>query len=451
MLDQTNRLVTPSRVAHDSPRKPYVRIVTEKRREQNRRAQKAYRDKLKKKLEDLEEQAAATNIQTDTSVASTDSSAADGDPSLVSSPTHAPLDPHIINLADAFVAAGDLPFGQGPIPGLQFHIGSDISSPASDVVLHEHADYGDLDLKHIWAVPDHSRTNHPHHGGLPTYPAKSSTALMALTPQSTHRHSPASLHLPSPPHLGDPYKNHMRLVGEGNIEASITVALAVGITRSQYINDQPSHFPSCYVALNCPRYPGQAPVNYKLFDTFVPVMPALQEHMDTVTPVLRPTRTQLLQPHPAYLDCIVFPHVREHAVRASVDGILDHADLFTDLMHGGLVCWGAMSGLSNRHSRNTKAGKRDMRESVAWSARSWEAKRWFLRKWAWLIGTEEEEEARGDVDGIWRGSRWWWAMRGEDDSDDDGEEGGDGRSDERFCGVPDTQHLERVTEIAGHL
>ena len=39
-------------------RKPYVRIVTDKRREQNRRAQKAYRERLKKKLEDLEEQAA---------------------------------------------------------------------------------------------------------------------------------------------------------------------------------------------------------------------------------------------------------------------------------------------------------------------------------------------------------------------------------------------------------
>ena len=45
--------------AQGTAKKPYVRIVTDKRREQNRRAQKAYRERLKKKLEVLEEQAAA--------------------------------------------------------------------------------------------------------------------------------------------------------------------------------------------------------------------------------------------------------------------------------------------------------------------------------------------------------------------------------------------------------
>jgi hypothetical protein len=153
------------------------------------------------------------------------------------------------------------------------------------------------------------------------------------------------------------------------------------------------------------------------------ITPELHDHLEGVKPPMRPTPAQLLNPHPTYLDCIVFPHFREHAVKASVDGILDHSQLFVDIMHGGLVCWGGMSGLSNRHGRSTKSGKRDMRESVAWSTRSWEAKKWFLKKWTWLIGTEEEEEARGDVDGIWKGSRWWWAMRGEEDTDDDDEQG----------------------------
>ena len=39
-------------------KKSHVRLITDKRREQNRKAQKVYRDKLKRKLEDLEEQVA---------------------------------------------------------------------------------------------------------------------------------------------------------------------------------------------------------------------------------------------------------------------------------------------------------------------------------------------------------------------------------------------------------
>ncbi len=217
----------------------------------------------------------------------------------------------------------------------------------------------------------------------------------------------------------------MHLIGEGNIEASLAIGAVLKISRSQYINDQPSHFPSCYVALNKPdpRSPTNSmslnTVTYRIADAFVEISPALKEHLEEVKQPMRPTPAQLLNPHPTYLDCIVFPQFRERAVRASVDGVLDHAQLFTDFMHGGLVCWGGMSGLANKHGRSGRSGKRDMRDNVAWSSRSWEAKKWFLKKWTWLIGTEEEEEARGDADGIWQSSRWWWAMRGEDDSDED--------------------------------
>lgn len=45
------------------------------------------------------------------------------------------------------------------------------------------------------------------------------------------------------------------------------------------------------------------------------------------------------------------------------------------------------------------------------------------------MGTEEEEEDMGDSDGIWRSSRWWWSVRGEEggdssdgDSDDESDE-----------------------------
>ncbi len=59
-----------------------------------------------------------------------------------------------------------------------------------------------------------------------------------------------------------------------------------------------------------------------------------------------------------------------------------------------------------------------MADMVPWSTRSWEARRWFLEKWGWLVGSQEEEEAEGDSEGIWGSSRWWWEVRGEVDNDD---------------------------------
>ena len=434
-------------------RKPYLRVLTDKRREQNRRAQKAYRERLKKKLEVLEQQAGFgssappnSNAQANTGHDTKASANADSieskeqseelpssridlgddvDENLSLSIEEAPItttsrpDSRIINLADAFVAAGDLPMGGSTLPNVAFQI-APTPEPKLDVeeVEHTHEDYGEIDLHQIWAMPSEG---HPYQMRYPTPPGSlfGSTSLMTLTPQDTtishHSSIPRSK-------VADPYLNHMQLIGEENIEASLAVALALKITRSQYINDHPSHFPGCYVALNKSDLRSRT-VTYRFADAFMDITPQLADHLDLVKQPLRPTPAQLLNPHPTYLDCIVFPYFRDHAVKASAEGILDHMNLFMDMMQGGLVCWGGTSGLSNRHGRSTKSGKRDTRDGVAWSTRSWEAKKWFLKKWTWLIGTEEEEEARGDVDGIWRGSRWWWAMRDEDDSnDEDGEE-----------------------------
>ena len=442
-----------------APRKPYVRILTDKRREQNRRAQKAYRERLKKKLEALEEHAASTLVlgpeddvddvddeieidsdglggnagdgRTETVVdaISTRSTPTSGGSAgrtispativnLSSAATTTPSAPYpkVINLADAFAAAGDLPFTHGSaLPGIQFHMGQ--PSPELEVIEeieHTHHDYGDLDLRTIWTLP-------PDCQPCPTPPwsSHSSNSSLTLTPRRTpngYPHPPWSA-------VADPYTNHMHLLGENHMEASLAVGLLLNITRSQYINEHPSHFPACYVALNRPdpRSPttsiARRTVTYKMANKFMDITPELKDHLEELGQAVRPTPAQLLHPHPTYLDCIVFPHVREVAVKASADGVLDHPSLFRDLMDGGMICWGGRSGLTNRHGRSTKSAKRDMRDSVAWSPRSWEAKRWFLQKWAWLIGTEDDEEARGDPDGIWRASRWWWAMRGEDDSD----------------------------------
>lgn len=472
MADEGGERTKKSTEATVDGRRPYVRIVTDKRREQNRRAQKAYRDRQRKKLDGLEGQAAIAQPSVSKSVDVTNVDL-DGSDSLHQN-TRAPTQsrPSIINLADAFSAAGDLPIGQAS--DLEFSIrlgpGGQIPQPEVDECLHED-DYGDLDLRQIWESKttdqSHAITVTAHEPGAPVpsarkqpKPAAAATALstMPLTPQRSHHCSPHQSRTLTRPYsskraVADPYVNHMRLVGEGNIEASLAVGLAINISRTAYVNDHPSHFPKCYVTLNkqsSSTSPFSTPVtvNYRFYNTVLSVSQELFDHMEAVQPALRPTPTQLLHPHPSYLDCIVFPYFRDQAVRASAAGTLDHMALFLDIiMHGGMVCWGGTSGLTNRHSRRAAATSRrnGMRDSVAWSTRSWEAKRWFLRKWSHLVGTEQEELARGDHDGIWRASRWWWDMRGEDDGDADYDDDDDGVDNDNGQGQ-DIEGTARVEE-----
>ncbi|KIW16727.1 hypothetical protein PV08_03916 [Exophiala spinifera] len=614
--------VTDDTISTTGPpkKKKYVRVMTDKRREQNRRAQKLYKERLKRKLEDLQglaqvlggggggggdgAAAATTTLPTTTStkrptsttantnssprrsptdtITTTTNEAKTSDdyddcasniprqpslPSSSSSPhtqnsassssnpiphmrnqvdTYPPSSsssfsssiPTSINLADAFTAAGDLPFTSGPVPGIAFSSGQDISTPSASEAapaptpapfltydaLREsarrskhpnpvlspdpnldpsllrnsiHEDLNDLDLRHIWRIPPRSPSQvytPPHHNNDKHKIRDQQSTAMILTPQSNpysprsgvrsrsgstgfsafgtangrgsnnhiHFTPVAASHLPPPP---DPYSNHMRLWLEDNIEASIALASAVGISRSEYINDHPSRFPGCYLKLNQPGNNSiERNIAYTGFDysraaqgvlqqvnkwpsgtaataaaaanigrslrTGMLVTQELKDHMDRVQPALRPTPAQLLLPHPSYLDCIVFPFVREAAILASAKGQLDHVGLFMDLMNGGMVCWGGGSGASTRAARrdmgdgsSTRCSSRGgMRRDVAWDTRSWEAKKWFLKKWEWLVGSEEEEERRGDLFGIWRASRWWWSMRGEDDDEEEEEE-----------------------------
>lgn len=422
--------------AQTRKKKPYVRQLTDKRREQNRRAQKIYREKLRKRLEDLEEQAAAT-----TSTSSTSSSATPASRSTVNhapipgsprqkagSPLVAPLatandeaaeylNPRMISMEDAFLAAGDLPISHNPFTiGVQFNVlpSPPTSEPEPEPeLIHTHEDYGDLDLRPIWPMP-------PRAGNKPYLHDKPPSSYdLALTTVRTRR-SPDDSASPTASlrSVTDIYANNIRLVGVGTIEASIAVGLCLRITRSAYVNDHPSPFPGCCVALNSDAA-GPKSIGYNFFQTHFAITPKLSEHISGVRGPLKPSPAQMMNPHPCYLDCIVFPYFRDQTVQASTQGILDHEQLFLDIFHGGLVCWGGASDMA----KSRRARKRQMNDNVAWSTRSWEAKKWFLRKYSWLIGTEEEEEKRGDVDGIWKSSRWWWNMRGDVDSEDDDDDG----------------------------
>lgn len=415
----TAAMTTSTDSSSASAKKPYSRQMTEKRKEQNRRSQKVYREKLKKKLEELEEkvQEQAQPKQSESPVEATVRGIPEQlSPSPVSTTT-SKEGSNIIDLNVAFAAAGDLVLPtDSSLPA--FELGSrdrswqsssstNAPTPAESTTaddapipiclaaeVYMPADPSSADMRPMWPMPQHLWTEFytpptTKERRLPRQISTSSYSSSRTTPSLSW--SPLSRRTSAHSHTGvpSPYLNHLRLLGESAFYATLSIATALGITRSAYVNDHPS-----------PLGP---------FNSRSPIY-----NLKSIPKDLRPTPEQLSLTHPSYLDCIVFPRFRSAAIVLSARGELNHAALFLDLMHDGLVCWGGSTG-------------EDMRDGVAWSRRSWEARPWFLRRWGWLLAVDTAVQGVGlrqgegvvvneegdDHDGMFAGSRWWRNMRGE--------------------------------------
>ncbi|KAE9376308.1 hypothetical protein N431DRAFT_367318 [Stipitochalara longipes BDJ] len=112
---------------------------------------------------------------------------------------------------------------------------------------------------------------------------------------------------------------------------------------------------------------------------------------------LRPTATQLLHNHHPYIDVLPFPTFRDRLIKLAYaeEPMIDEDDLCEDLQKDGLICWGSSLG----------GGSAAMGSGAPWDIRSWEAQPWFLKKWWILIGGAEGE--------IYKQTQWWCEMRGE--------------------------------------
>lgn len=173
--------------------------------------------------------------------------------------------------------------------------------------------------------------------------------------------------------------NHIRLRDMTFLAATLAIAASIGITSEDYLNDRPSPF--------------------YIFSSATSVQTAAHYFEQTVRPHLRPSLTQLSQPHASYLDLIIFPHFRERAVTFATNDpcMLDQQELFNDMISGGLTCWG---------NADNDVGTRG--NGVPWDMRSWEAKPWFTRKWWFLLKEDYEMQDA---------SNWWRQMRGEDENE----------------------------------
>ena len=359
-------------------------MITDKRREQNRRSQKAYRERMKKRLEgleELEEQVKAKTPQVPYSEANypeTDY--------LLPLQESGHLDygglrhgSSVIDLGDAFEVGGDLPVhAESALPLLNIAIRP--RTPTQSTLR-----AGAMQ----WKV---TRQTWPAEEPASSPPDGSSETLVRATQTSTPISSWPGFSLSA---------NFLRLQGENSLAACLAIGATLGITQDSYINDHPSPFylssrafDSGFLASGTEF--GYTPPSYlespALTEYTTPSLHS-QDSVAKIKPDLRPTNAQLVMPHPSYLDCIIYPSFRDRAIELSAANKLDHWDLFCDITNDGLVCWGSTN----------KAG---MENGVAWSMRSWEARPWFLKKWWFLAGGEDEE--------VWQGSRWWWSMRGED-------------------------------------
>jgi hypothetical protein len=111
---------------------------------------------------------------------------------------------------------------------------------------------------------------------------------------------------------------------------------------------------------------------------------------------LRPCAAQLMQRHHPWIDVFPFPTLRERAIKLAYceEPMIDEDDFCNDLTEG-LVCWGSVNG----------DGSSAMGSGAPWDVRSWEAQPWFLKKWWIVIGDAEGE--------IYKQTQWWRQMRGE--------------------------------------
>ncbi|KIX94156.1 uncharacterized protein Z520_10182 [Fonsecaea multimorphosa CBS 102226] len=381
----------------------YKRKLTEARREQNRRSQRAWRERQKQRRDEeirakvaqelskresehVPQQLSAMDCQVSPSTESFEAGEGPSTAFLEPPPDERLTDMGADNDASEATALPE------PVLPLRLAVYYYVP-PIPDAA----------DMRHSWPVPDDvdSKTYTLPPGVIPR-----GSPLNSLSPSLSpmrqlspfQRSSHASPHSDSSKSrsisqtrsfLPSPYKNHLQLVGESCFAATMSIAQSLGISVVSYVNDHPSPFSTTSNA-----------------------------DIHTIPVDLRPTAHQLIIPHPSYLDCIPFPHFRSMAIYLSSVKKLDHMSLFLDLMHDGMVCWG-------RQCANGRYG-RSMRDGVAWNKRSWEVRRWFWRKWSWIarmtvedidsgVVTHQTEEEFDDEDGMLSGSQWWWSLHDDDE------------------------------------
>ena len=374
-------------------KKRYVRRLTEARREQNRRAQKAYRQRQIQQLQTSQQRTGHDILfrKHELALRQAFKESGSGLPTVATDESFLPQDLEVDSqsqrihefdellkntVATEMHAANQCIDYASYSPSEPKYDSAALPTTLAPAVLVP-ADPNVLDMRGMWPIP---LKCYQQTYTLPVRPKRPSQPLSALEVRSASasldviRRPPTQNLRPPSPYLPDPYINQLQLLGESCFAATMAIAFSLGISRPSYINDHLSPF------------------------SLAPFVDYAHISAD-----LQPTFEQRTLVHPVYLDCIIFPNFRSRAIELSSRGELDHCSLFLDLMHDGLVCWGSQYA-SAEYGRS-------MSDLVPWSRQSWEARPWFLKKWGFLIG-------EGDADSLRSISDWWSTVTGEDDVSD---------------------------------
>ncbi|RLM01365.1 hypothetical protein CFD26_109025 [Aspergillus turcosus] len=178
----------------------------------------------------------------------------------------------------------------------------------------------------------------------------------------------------------DPYANHLRVETLCTVSALHDLGIHLGLTMELICADN---------SLS-PFFRGTL--------ESADMICAVQRIFKTLKPDLRPNKEQITVKHHPFIDILPFPTLRRNMIKHQNE--FDENEFFHDMLTG-LVCWGG-SGIGKR-DRNISTGYAST--GTPWDSRSWEARDWYIKKYWRLLGGEEGE--------LVRQSEWWRSIRGE--------------------------------------
>lgn len=351
-------------------KKKPMRRDPEKRRQQNLQAQKKYREKLKKRLDQLQQLEAITDCIA--------KSCGDSNISVLGSECGSPQ----------YQAPG-APNGR---EGLCFTMDTNIFKPFATSSTSEDA---------LWDPQPTISPSQLIHGtttiprspyyisyldcGCPSYhleisgssPKSYRILKEALEDRNISIHSITA----------DPYINAIRIERLCLIQAIFANCAHIGITEDFFCDDD---------AISPFYRPGGGLIGSINSENAVN---STQDDFHSLKLDVRPTREQITTLHHPVIDVLPFPTLRKNLI--SQADVVDEDELCDDLLNG-LMCWSG-AGLGKR-DRDCSTGS--VSTGTPWDGRSWEGRTWFLKKYWALLGGEEGE--------LVRQSEWWRSTRGEE-------------------------------------
>ncbi|RGP59156.1 hypothetical protein FSPOR_11536 [Fusarium sporotrichioides] len=312
-------------------KKKVVRRDPEKRRMQNRLAQQNYREKQRKRIQELERRAAIH----DTEVQEADDTALEkiqltGD-LIVRPDRDSLLDIETVNPLDLY---------NDPETSAPHQSTTHVETWDSDVI------YEDFDQ---WLTTNPVCDEH-------------------TTPALFFNCGCLTLHVPNTstevllPVIPNPYKNNLQMDIICIISAMLENCLSLGITRSMYCADEAT---SPFYRAHVDSDPNAQAI-----------VASVQRGSRGLHFDLRPTQTQIAVKHHPFIDTIPFKEIRDNIIKYMKP--MDEDEFFHDSLNH-LTCWGGVNGAHT---------------GTPWDARSWEATEEFLQKWSDIVGGKEGELAR---------------------------------------------------------